>query len=118
MSHVIHLLPRHQRVLIQALIESAEIKSRLVIRDAQSLDVMNSQYADAGEKFLEPVRVHDRRKNLFTWFLDQIAHTPHLRTQELGVWASVIADSCIKNVYSEFCGSADQTNFHDIFEFK
>jgi hypothetical protein len=118
MSHVINLLPRHQRVLIQALIESAEIKARLVIRDPESLDHMNTQYADAGEKFLLPVRVHDSRKNLFTWFQDQIAHTPHLRTQELGVWASVIADSCSRNCYREFCGSATASNFHDIFEFK
>ena len=115
MAHTVRLTTDHQVLFIQALIQSLDIKSREVIRDPQKLEQTRSQYEDAAEKFIQPVRITNPQNNIFTWMSDQITHTPHLRNQELGHRVQDISEVAARNRYDQYVEQPPETNFNDLF---
>ena len=63
---------------------------------------MLKQYLDAAEKFLEPISIHDRKKNIMTWYIDQLQHSGKLWNTELCVRAVNIAQQVIEDSYEHY----------------
>ena len=105
MSHTIKLTRNHQRILIEALAISLEIKETVLSKKA--LDVANKYYLDAAEKIkcndIECGKTGKQpRDNLFAWLRDQFYHSGTFDKTELGKLAISICEAAAYNEYDTF----------------
>ena len=101
MAHTIHLIKEHKEVLLEALIQSMEIKEKK-LQNVETIDKMKAMYCDAAEKLLQPVECGRINHNLFTWLIDQIKHSGRLYTNELGQYAITICQAANEDRYKQF----------------
>lgn len=102
MAHTIKLTRNHQRVLLEAMIYSMDVKeSRL--KKADSIEQMQRYYTDAAKKIIEPIECGSTKKNLFTWLKDQFYHTTNFDKTEFGQLAIAICDAASDNTYESYC---------------
>lgn len=114
MKHTVELTREDKITLLEALAASQEIKQKK-LQKPESIKEMDRQYLEAAEKFLEPIEIHDRKKNLFTWFIDQMRHSGKLWDTELCSRAVTIAQRCIDDEYRHY--KSIQV-YEDLFERK
>ena len=105
MAHIIKLTPNHQRILIEALAISLEIKEQVLSKRA--LEVANRYYLDAAEKIknnnIECGRSGKQpRDNLFAWLRDQFYHSGQFEKTELGKLSISICEAASYNEYATF----------------
>jgi len=101
MTHTVHLSKNDQYIMIRALYESQLVKEQKLVRK-DSRDLMIEQYHSAAEKILQPITIHDRNKNIMTWFIDQMKHSGKLWDTELCVAACAIAERVKNNEYGHY----------------
>jgi hypothetical protein len=101
MAHTITLTPEHVELLIEALAHSLEDKRRNPYRRS-SYEETQTQYLDAAEKLLRPVKCGRSDSNLFTWIADQIDHSPGVRDAELCQRALLVCRFAATNRYAAF----------------
>ena len=99
--HTIKLCKDDIRTMLEALIASQDIKEQK-LQKPDSIALMRRQYLDAAEKMLVPITIHDRHKNLMTWFIDQMKHSGKLWNTELCTRACTIAQRVIDNEYEHY----------------
>ena len=119
MPHTIILTEPDQETILRALLASLEDKHQHVIRDPKKFEATRQQYELAGEKFMQPVICGSRglrpRDNLFGWLIDQIEHSPHVRTSTIGQRAIAIAQAAAQNRYGVYTQSSNP-QFGKLFE--
>lgn len=101
MTHTVKLSKEDQRIMLEALIASQDIKERK-LQKRDSIDQMRKQYYDAAEKMLQPIVIAQRNNNLMTWFIDQMKHSGKLWGTELCSRACLIAQRVIDDEYEHF----------------
>jgi len=114
MKYTVKLTVDDQRIMLEALIASQEIKEKK-LQKPDSIATMRRQYLDAAEKFLEPIEIHDKKKNIFVWFIDQMQHSGRFWNTELCMRACAIADRAIENEYDHY---KSVQIYEDLFEVK
>ena len=112
MSHTVTLRREDKITLLEALAASEEIKEQK-IQNPDSLDQMHDQYLKAAHKMLEPITIHDRKKNIMTWYIDQLKHSGKLWETELAKRAISIAESVINDDYVHY---KSITTYEDLFK--
>lgn len=110
--HTVELTREDKILLLEALAASEEIKERK-LQNPQSREQMHSMYLDAAHKFLEPISIHDTRKNIMTWFIDQLKHSGKLWDSELAKRAVAVAQSVIDDDYGHY---KSITTYQDLFK--
>jgi hypothetical protein len=105
MAHTIKLTRNHQRILIEALAISLEIKE--IVLSKKALETANRYYLDAAEKIknndIECGRTGKQpRDNLFAWLRDQFYHSGSFEKTELGKLAIAICEAASYNEYDTF----------------
>ena len=98
--------------MLEALATSMEIKERKLKR-AESRNLMVKNYMDAVNKLQQPIEIHDRKKNLMIWFIDQMQHSGKLWGTQLCVEAVEIANRVIDNSYDHY---KSVQHFEDLFK--
>lgn len=101
MKHTVMLTKDDQRIMLEALLASQEIKERKLVKK-DSIDAMRRQYVDAAEKMMRPIDIVNRNKNLMTWFIDQMKHSGRLWNTELCSRAVLIAQRVIDDEYTHY----------------
>ena len=107
MTHHIKLTRNHQRVLIEAILISMDIKDKK-LRNPDSKRIMEDYYNDAAKK------VYDNdiecgktgtypKDNIFGWLRDQFFHSGRFPDTEFGKLAISICEACAHNEYDKFC---------------
>lgn len=117
MSHTITLTRNHQRVLIEALAISSEIKAKK-LRNPSSIKLMNDYYLDAAQKIMNNNIACGKAgrqpsDNLFAWIKDQLYHSGDMSKTEFGQLALLICEAGAYNEYDIFCRS---TIINTLFE--
>jgi len=102
MPHTIELEPRHQEILVEALLLSLTDKESGVLKDPKKIELARHKYIDAAEKLLVPVKCGMKTNNLFTWIIDQINHSPNIRDMEVAQHALIICNSAASDRYHIF----------------
>lgn len=119
MPHTIKLTEDDQATILKALLASLEDKQQNVIRNPEKLRATQIQYELAGEKFLKPIICGSQglkpNDNLFGWLIDQIEHSPNLRTSTLGQRAITIAQAAAQNRYGTYRTQANPA-FGNLFQ--
>jgi len=105
MAHTIKLTRNHQRILIEALAISLEIKSEVLSKRA--LETANRYYLDAAEKIknnnVECGKTGKNPKdNIFGWIRDNLYHSGSFEKTELGKLAISICEAASYNEYDTF----------------
>jgi hypothetical protein len=114
MTHTVTLKKADKVILLEALSASQEIKEQK-LKKSDSINLMNKNYLDAAHKFCLPIEIHDRKKNIMTWFIDQMKHSGKLWDTELCVRACEIANRVIDNTYDHY---KSIEHFEDLFRFE
>lgn len=116
MSHQVSLTRTHQRILLEALLQSMEIKSKKLVKQ-DSIRIMNKMYNDAAEKIVKGVVCgktgSKASDNLFGWLVDQFNHSGKLPDTEFGQLAISICQAAGENRYEKFC---QMTIINTLFE--
>jgi hypothetical protein len=114
MTHTVTLSRQDKIIILEALAASQEIKMNK-LKNPESIRRMDEEYLRAAHKFLEPITIHDRKKNIMTWFKDQLQHSGRLWDTELCIRACEIAEQVIDNTYDHY---KSIQIFEDLFERK
>lgn len=101
MTHTVSLTREDQRLMLEALVASQDIKEKKLQRQ-DSLDMMRKQYYEAAEKLLQPITIAQRNNNLMTWFIDQMKHSGKLWNTELCSKACLVAQRVIDDEYTHY----------------
>lgn len=112
--HTVKLSKDDQRLLIEALACSQEIKLKK-LQKPESIDSMNKQYYDACLKIMDAITIVKRDNNLMTWFIDQMQHSGKFWGTELCERAVKLAEIIIKGEYQHY---KSVQVFEDLFDVK
>jgi hypothetical protein len=99
-------------IMLEALASSMEIKERK-LKKTESIEFMVKNYMDAANKLQLPIEIHDRKKNLMVWYIDQMQHSGRLWGTQLCVEACEIANRVIDNTYDHY---KSIQHFEDLFK--
>lgn len=103
----VKLTRNHQRVLIEALAISQEIKQKK-LRNPASIERMNDEYYKAALRILNEPEIECGKQgtkpgdNLFAWIRDQLFHSGDMPETEFGRLALDICQAAGNNTYTTY----------------
>jgi hypothetical protein len=107
MAFRVKLTKNHQRVLLEALAISQEIKQKK-LRNPSSIERMNDEYYKAALRILNEPEVECGKQgykagdNLFAWIRDQLYHSADMPQTEFGKLAIDICEAAGDNAYTAY----------------
>lgn len=109
MAFTVKLTRNHQRVLLEALAVSQEIKEKK-LRNPDSRKRMEEEYYKAALRLIEEKdgihcgrQGHKPGDNIFAWIRDQIYHSSDMSETEFGKLAINICEAAGNQVYDVYC---------------
>lgn len=108
MAHTVRLTRNHQRILLEALAISQEIKEKK-LRNPDSRRRMDEEYYKAAKRLIDEADIecgragHKPGDNLFAWMRDQFYHSGDFTDTEFGLLAVNICEAAGDGVYAGYC---------------
>jgi hypothetical protein len=119
MAFRVKLTKNHQRVLLEALATSQEIKQKK-LRNPESKSRMNEEYYAAALRILnETEGVECGRTgvkpgdNIFAWICDQLYHSGDMTETEFGKLSLNICEAAGNNSYEAYCRDTIMKRFFE-----